>query len=191
MFNSSFHAKWDNCRTIWLIIPVLVYLGIGASQRKNQIEGMDTQNFIHSVKLHAFHQMKPYSRVKTNWELTDTCISIFGELGQVRKIRPKCYKSWASTQKVKFLNSTFHIKWILTKIQIKFEGWFTPVLVYLGHWGKSRNLRPNTLIHGHVIHSVKLHILHQTKPYSRVKVICLVNLYLFLCICGIETNQLN
>ena len=50
-----------------LTIPVLVYLGIGASQgEKNQIKGMDTQKFIHSVKLQILHQMKPCSRVKTN-----------------------------------------------------------------------------------------------------------------------------
>ena len=41
------------------------------------------------------------------------------------------------------------------------------------------------------IHSVKLHISHQMKPCSSVKVICLVKLYLFLCICGIGTSQLN
>ena len=92
VFNSTFDAKWDKCRNIWLIIPVLVYLGIGASRGKKQIKGMDTERFIHSVKLHILHQMKPYSRVKTNWELSDTCISIFGELGQVRKIRPNCSK---------------------------------------------------------------------------------------------------
>ena len=63
--------------------------------------------------------------------------------------------------------------------------------MYLGHWGKSRNLRPNTQIHGCVIHSVKVHISHQMKPCSSVKVICLVKLYLFLCICGIGTSQLN
>ena len=63
------------------------------------------------------------------------------------------------------LNSTFHIEWSLTKIQIQFEGWFTPVLVYLGHLGKSRNLQPNTQIHGHVIHSVKLHISHQMNSH--------------------------
>ena len=144
--------------------------------------------FIHSVKLYILHQMKPYSRVKTNWELSDICISIFGELGQVRKIRPNCSKSWASIHRT---SSTFHIKWSLTKIQIQFEGWFTPVLVYLGHWGKSRNLRPNTQIHGCVIHSVKVHISHQMKPYSSVKVICLVKLYLFLCICGTGRSRLN
>ena len=51
-----------------LTIPYyLLYLGIGASQgKKNQIKGMDTQKFIHSVKLQILHQMKPYSKVKTN-----------------------------------------------------------------------------------------------------------------------------
>ena len=135
---------------------------------------MDTQKFIHSVKLHILHQMKPHSRVETNWELTDTCISIFGELGQIRKIVPKCSKSWASIHRKlsKVLNSTFYIKWSLTKIQIPFEGWFTPVLVYLGHWGKSGKLQQNTQIHKRVIQSVKLHVSHQMKPYSTVKVIC-------------------
>ena len=135
---------------------------------------MDTQKFIHSVKLHILHQMKPHSRVETNWELIDTCISIFGELGQIRKIVPKCSKSWASIHRKlsKVLNSTFYIKWSLTKIQIPFEGWFTPVLVYLGHWAKSGKLQPNTQIHKCVIQSVKLHVSHQMKPYSTVKVIC-------------------
>ena len=58
-----------------------------------------------------------------------------------------------------------------------------PVLVYLAHWGKSGNLRPNTQIHGHVIQSVKLHISHQMKPYSSVRVI-LVKLYLLQYILG-------
>ena len=60
-----------------------------------------------------------------------------------------------------------------------------------GDWGKSRNLRPNTQIHGCVIHSVKVHISHQMKPCSSEKVICLVKLYLFLCICRIGTSRLN
>ena len=63
--------------------------------------------------------------------------------------------------------------------------------MYLGHWEKSRNLQPNTQNHGHVIHSAKLHISLQVKPYSSVKVICLIKLYLFLCMCGIGTSQLN
>ena len=136
---------------------------------------MDTQKFIHSVKLHILHQMKPYSRVKTNWELSDTCISIFGELGQVRKLGPNVPNhghQQTESHPSKVLNSTFYIKWSLTKIQIPFEGWFTPVLVYLGHWGKSGKLQPNTQIHKRVIQSVKLHVSHQMKPYSTVKVIC-------------------
>ena len=46
--------------------------------------------------------------------------------------------------------------------------------VDLGNWGISRNLRPNTQIHGCVIHSVKVYISHQMKPCSSEKVICLV-----------------
>ena len=48
-----------------LIIPVLVFLGIGASQGKTPSKG---------------HR----------YVIPD--ISIFGELGQVRKIRPNCSK---------------------------------------------------------------------------------------------------
>ena len=47
-------------------LTVLVYLEIAASQGKTQIKCMDTQKFIHSVKLHILHQMKPYSKVKAN-----------------------------------------------------------------------------------------------------------------------------
>ena len=157
-----------------VIVPVLLCIWeLEQVKEKTQIKGMDTQKFIHSVKLHILHQMKPHSRVETNWELIDTCISIFGELGQIRKIVPKCSKSWASIHRKlsKVLNSTFYIKWSLTKIQLPFGGWFTPALVYLGYLEKSGNLRPNNQIHGRVIHSVKIHISHQMKPYLRVKVI--------------------
>ena len=75
-----------------LIIPVLVYLELGHVKEKPQVKGIDMQEFIQSVKFHILHQIKLYSRVKTNWELSDTCISISGELGQVRKIRPNCSK---------------------------------------------------------------------------------------------------
>ena len=47
------------------VIPFLVHLGIVASQGKSQVIGMDTQQFIHSVKLHILHKMKPYSRENT------------------------------------------------------------------------------------------------------------------------------
>ena len=163
-----------------VIIPVLMYLGIGASQGKNPNKGHRyTEIHPKCFKLHILHQMKPYSKVKTNWELSDTCISIFGELGKSEKLGPNVlnhgHQYTESHHQV--LNSTFHIKSSLPKIQIPFEGWFMPVLVYLAHWGKSGNLRPNTQIHGHVIQSVKLHISHQMKPYSSVRVI-LVKLYL-------------
>ena len=95
----------------------------------------------------------------------------WGKSGKLGPNVPNHGHQYTESHPSKVLNSTFHIKWILTKIQIQFEGWFAPVLVYLGHLGKSRNLRPNTPIHGHVIHSVKLHISHQVKPYSIVKVI--------------------
>ena len=50
-----------------LIIPVLEYLGIGASQGKNPNKGLGYTEFLyHSVKLHLLHQMKPCSRVTTN-----------------------------------------------------------------------------------------------------------------------------
>ena len=62
-------------------IPVLVYLGIEASQGKNPNKGHGYTKIIYSVKLHILNQMKAYSRVKTNWEPSYTCISIFGELG--------------------------------------------------------------------------------------------------------------
>ena len=152
---------------------------------------MDTQKFIHSVKLHILHQMKPYSRVKTNWELSDTCISIFGELGKSEKLGPNVlnhgHQYTESHHQV--LNSTFHIKSSLPKIQIPFEGWFMPVLVYLAHWGKSGNLRPNTQIHGHVIQSVKLHISHQMKPYSNVKAIW-ESIYTCFCV-SVELGQVS
>ena len=57
--------------------------------------------------------------------------------------------------------------------------------------GENQENRRNTQIHGCVIHSVKVHISHQMKPCSSEKVICLVKLYLFLCICGIGTSRLN
>ena len=101
VFNWTFDAKWDKCRTILTCYTCFSVFGNWVKKvKEKKIKGMDAQRFIHSVKLHILHWMKPYSRVKTNWELSDTCISIFGELGQVRKIRPKCSKSWASTQKV-------------------------------------------------------------------------------------------
>ena len=50
-----------------LIIPVLEYLGIEASQGKNANKGHGYTEFLyHSVKLHILHQMKPCSRVTTN-----------------------------------------------------------------------------------------------------------------------------
>ena len=41
VFNSTFDTKWDECSPSEgrLIIPVLVYLGIGASQGKNPNKG--------------------------------------------------------------------------------------------------------------------------------------------------------
>ena len=69
---------------------------------------MDTQKFVHKVKLHILHQMKLYSRVNTNWEPSYTCISIFEELVQVSKIESKCPKSQASIHRKssKVLNFT-------------------------------------------------------------------------------------
>ena len=58
------------------------------------------QKIIKSVKLHISHQMKPYSRVKTIFRFSYTCFNIFGELGQVEKIGPKCPTSLTDTQKV-------------------------------------------------------------------------------------------
>ena len=123
---------------------MLVYLRIEASQGKTQIKGMDTQKFIHIVKLHILLQMKPYSRVKYNWELSYTCISIFVELGQLKEIGPKCHKSWALIHRKlsKVLSSTFQMKPYTNTKSI--EGWFTPVLVYLGNWGKLGRFIPNS-----------------------------------------------
>ena len=160
-----------------VIVPVLLCIWeLEQVKEKTQIKGMDTQKFIHSVKLHVLHQIKPYSRVKIKRELSDTCISIFEEFRQVRKIRPRWNipnhgHQYTESHPSKVLNSTFYIKWSLTKIQLPFGGWFTPALVYLGYLEKSGNLRPNNQIHGRVIHSVKIHISHQMKPYLRVKVI--------------------
>ena len=154
---------------------MLVYLRIEASQGKTQIKGMDTQKFIHIVKLHILLQMKPYSRVKYNWELSYTCISIFVELGQLKEIGPKCHKSWALIHRKlsKVLSSTFQMKPYTNTNSI--EGWFTPVLVYLGNWGKLGRFIPNSPFIGinaqKDIHSVKLHISHQMKPYLIVKAI--------------------
>ena len=56
--------------------------GNGLSQgKKTPKKGMNTQKLIHRVKIHILHQMKPYVRVKTNWEPSYTGISKFGELG--------------------------------------------------------------------------------------------------------------
>ena len=41
---------------------------------------MDTQKFIRSVEIDTLHQMKPYSRVKTNWQPSDKSVSVFREL---------------------------------------------------------------------------------------------------------------
>ena len=50
-----------------VIIPVLMYLGIGASQGKNPNKGHRyTEIHPKCFKLHILHQMKPYSKVKTN-----------------------------------------------------------------------------------------------------------------------------
>ena len=59
------------------VIPVLVYLNLSKSRKKNKKRGMDTQKLIHSVKIHILHQTKPYSRIKTNWEPSYTCVSMF------------------------------------------------------------------------------------------------------------------
>ena len=89
------------------VILVLVYLGIGASkQKKKQIKSIDTQKFIHNVKLHILHGV--LNSTKTNWELSDT----------------KCSKSWAwiPRKSSKVLNSAFLVKWSLPKMQIAFLG---------------------------------------------------------------------
>ena len=50
-----------------VIVPVLLCIWeLEQVKEKTQIKGMDTQKFIHSVKLQILHQMKPCSRVKTN-----------------------------------------------------------------------------------------------------------------------------
>ena len=90
------------------VILVLVYLGIGASKRKKKKKtmGIDTQKFIHSIKLHILHGV--LNSTKTNWELSDT----------------KCSKSWTwiHRKSSNLLNSTFLVKWSLPKIQIAFLG---------------------------------------------------------------------
>ena len=48
-----------------------------------QIVGRDIQKVIQSVKFHTSHQMKPYSRVKAILGFSYTCLSIFGESGQI------------------------------------------------------------------------------------------------------------
>ena len=54
-------------------------------------------------------------------------------------------------------------------------GQVIPILVYLGNWDKLGRLGPNSPITGtntqKVIHSVKLHISHQMKPYLSVNAI--------------------
>ena len=146
---------------------------------------MDTQKFIHSVKLYILHQLKPYSRVKSNWEPSYTCISIFVELGQVREIGPKCPKSWASIHRKwsKVLNSTSHIKWSLYSNKNSIWGFIYTCLVYLGNWEKLGRFMPNSPIIDtntqKVIHSVKLQVPHQMKPCLKCKGHLRVNLYLF------------
>ena len=65
----------------------------------------------------------------------------------------------------------------------------------MGNCGKLRRLGPNSLFHStntqKVIHSVKLLISHQMKPYSSVKGHLRVNLYFFLCICEIGASWQN
>ena len=112
----------------------------------------------------------------------------WGKSGKLDPNIPNHGHQYTESHLSKVLNSLFHIKWSFTKIQISFEGWFTPFLVYLGHWGISGNLRPNTQIYGRVIQSAKLHISHQMEPYSSVKVICLVKLYLLKYILGIGAS---
>ena len=77
-----------------------------------QIMGRDTQKVIQSVKFQISCQMKPYLSVKTVYRSSYACFSIFGDLGQVRKIGTKYSKSWAPIHRrsLTVLNSTFHIK---------------------------------------------------------------------------------
>ena len=73
--------------------------------------GPDTQSHglvIQSVKLHISYQMKLYSNVKTIWESIYTCFCVSVELGQVREIRLKLPKSWASMHQ-ESCSKCFHI----------------------------------------------------------------------------------
>ena len=70
-----------------------------------------------------------------------------------------------------------------------------PVSVYLRNWGKLDRLGPNSPYYStdtqKVIHNVKLLISHQMKPYSSVKGHLRMNLYFFVCICGIGASWQN
>ena len=114
VFNSTFHVKWGLTQVQKLfeggVIPVLVYLGIKASQsskENSQIKGMDTQKVIQSVKLNISNQMKPYSNLNTIWGLIYTCFSVFwanqGNWDQIPHIMG---------MSIKVLNSTFDISLI-------------------------------------------------------------------------------
>ena len=110
------------------------------------------------------------------------CFSIFEEHGQVGEIGPKYPKSWAPLHRKSFivLNFTFHIT---NGALLKFKSHLRVNLYLLlcickfgANWG---NLAQIPQIMGRntqkVIQSVKFHISHQMKFYSRVKAIWGVN----------------
>ena len=87
---------------------------------------------------------------------------MWGDWAEILQIERVIY--W---KKPNVLNSTFHAKWSL------FKGQVIPVLVHLGFGTSQENWGQKPKIKGtdtqKVIKSVKLHISHQTKHYSRIK----------------------
>ena len=68
---------------------------------------------------------------------------------------------------------------------------YSSVFIYLGNCGKLGSSSYHSTDTQKVIHSAKLLISHQMKPYSSVKGHPTVNLYFFVCICGIGASWQN
>ena len=61
------------------------HVSLRESYQIPQIMGTNTQKFIHSVKLHISHQMKPCSSLKSIWGSIYTCSSVFVIIGASRR----------------------------------------------------------------------------------------------------------
>ena len=150
---------------------------------------MDTQKFIHILL-----QMKPYSRVKYSWELSYTWL-VFFWIGAGQGNWPQMSQIMGiNTQKVVQSVKLYILHYMKPYTNSNsIEGWFTPVLAYLGNWGKLERFVPKSSFIGinaqKDIHSVKLHISHQIKPYLSVKATW--GSILVLCNCRIGVSWQN